>query len=76
MRDLVKAEGGKEGKEEEDTLRWVEKEVMNAVMTANLVDPTTSDASAREPLQRVHHRWDCSQVENEPEDRCDGLAHG
>ena len=31
---------------------------------------------AGELFQFVSESWYCSQVENEPEERCDGLAHG
>ena len=42
MSGRSKADAGKEEKEEEDSVRRVEKEAMNAVLTANLVHSTTS----------------------------------
>ena len=41
MPGTSKAEGGKEEHDDEDGLRRVETEVMNAVFTASLVDSTT-----------------------------------
>ena len=60
---------------------------MNAALTADLVESTTSGVLAgeveevgdvergssgvlaEEPFQHVKESWDCSQVENEPEER-------
>ena len=89
-----KAEGGKEEKDDENEVPRVEKEVMDAVLTANPVNSTTSGVLfgeveemcgverssngvlAGKPFQHVSRSWDCWQVKNEPEERCDGLAHG
>ena len=41
-----KAEGGKEGNDAKDEVRWVEKDVTNAVLIANLLDSTASGVLA------------------------------
>ena len=87
MAGRSKAEGGKQESNEEDEGRRVGKDVMNAALTADLVESTTSGVLAgeveevgdvergssgvlaEEPFQHVKESWDCSQVENEPEER-------
>ena len=89
------AEGKQGENDEEDEVRRVEKEMMNAVLTANLVDSSksgvffrgvveemgdaergSSGAVAGEPFQHVNQCWDFMQVENELDERYDGLAPG
>ena len=35
-----------------------------------------SGVVSEEPFRHVRQSWHCSQVEKEPDERCDGLAHG
>ena len=92
--DATQKPAGKEGNDDEDEVRRMEKEVTRAVLTADLVDTTTigvlaleaeatcdverssSSVLAGEPFQHVHQGGDCSQVENEQEERDGWLAHG
>ena len=87
MAGRSKAEGGEQESNEEDEGRRVGKDVMNAALTADLVESHhkrapagegeevgdvergSSSVLAEEPFQHVKQSWDCSQVENEPEER-------
>ena len=40
-----------------------------------VVERSSSGVLVVEPFQHVNHSWDCSEVGNEQEERCDGLAH-
>ena len=76
FQEAAKAKGGSE-EEEEDEVRQVEKEV-----TPNPVDSASSSGrfvrnvergsggdGGEESFQYVNQSWDCSQVENELEER-------
>ena len=43
---------------------------MNAALTANLVDSTTSGVLAGDLFQHMDENWHCSQVETELDERC------
>ena len=56
------AEEGKGEKDEEDEVRRMEQEVTNAVLTANLVDSTTSGVVAGEVEEMVNVERGCGGV--------------
>ena len=62
-----KAESGKERNEEGDGVRWVEKEVTNAVLIANLIGSTTGGVLVGKWRRSVMLKE--AQMENEPEER-------
>ena len=58
VRGRSEGEGGKEGNDVEDEVRRVEKEVMNAALTANLVNSTASCVLAGEVKEMGEERFD------------------
>ena len=61
-----------------DEVRRGEKDVTNAILKADPrnVEKCSNGEVAQDTLRQVGRSWYCSQVGDESEERCDGLAQG